>query len=106
MGWPVLTAQFNIKMTFQFNVIPATEARPLWLALLPDKLVMTGNLVRYGWNIISDCQCSWSLFATCLDKFSLYDQQLKVCESQPQLYQCESVLLTPAAASEIRRDNY
>ena len=46
MGWPVLTTQFNIKTTFQFNVIPATEAWPLWLDLLPDKLVMTGKLVR------------------------------------------------------------
>ena len=52
IGWPVLTTQFNIKTTLQFNVIPATEVWPLWLALLPDKLVMTGN---QGWNIISDC---------------------------------------------------
>ena len=52
IGWPVFTTQFNIKTTLQFNVIPATEVRPLWLALLPDKLVMTGN---QGWNIISDC---------------------------------------------------
>ena len=52
IGWPVLTTQFNIKTTLQFNVIPATEVQPLWLALLPDKLVMTGN---QGWNKISDC---------------------------------------------------
>jgi len=51
IGWPVLTTQSNIKTTLQFNVIPATEAWSLWLALLPDKLVMTGNLVREGWNI-------------------------------------------------------
>ena len=40
IGWPVLTTQFNIKTTLQFNVIPATEVRPLWLALLPDKLFL------------------------------------------------------------------
>ena len=41
----------KLEPTFQFNLIPANEARPLWLALLPDKLVMTGKLVRDGWNI-------------------------------------------------------